>query len=138
MAEGLGVVASIIAIIQLTAKVTSLGYDYIGGAKRAPDELRGLVDELTSLGKVLAILEKHADKNRQWTALETLNDHDGPIRRCGLDLRRLQLKLDPGDGLRGMMNNLKWPFKEKETLQEISRIERHKTLFMFALNTDQM
>lgn len=140
MADGLSFAASIIAIIQLTAKLTSLGYGYIGGVKRAPDDLRDLMSELISLRQVLTILQNYADANPQSTsALHKLNDKNGgPLQGCALALQRLQLKMEPKDGLRGIWNSLKWPLEETETAQHISRIERHKTLFIFAVTTDHM
>lgn len=107
-----------------------MGYAYISGVKRASDEL-------SSLGKILNTLRKYADLNPHSEALETLNTQGGPLQTCTEDLQKLALKLEPGEGLRGIVVSLKWPFREKEILQQIGRIGRHKNLFMFALNVDQ-
>lgn len=139
--EALGIAASIIAVIQLAGKLTSLGYGYIGGVKRAPKDVQELLDELSSLVKVLVVLRDYVDKNPQSAAaLQTLNGPGGPIHGIGQELGVLQSKLDPTgkDGFKGIMGDLKWPLKEKETMQHISRIDRHKSLFIFALTTDQM
>lgn len=140
MTDVLGVAASVIAVVQLTGALIALGYDYISAVKSASNDLRDLIDELHSLGKVLTILKDHVqtDKSLQYAALQSLNGQNGPIQGCDVELRRLQLKLEPKDGWRGKMNSLKWPLKEKETYQHIVRIERQKNLFNFALNVDQM
>lgn len=136
--ETLAITASIIALIQLAGRATSVGYSYISGVKRAPKDLRELVAELSSLTEVLAILQDYADKKPQLAALETLGGKGGPLHRCARELERLQLELGSMDGLRGVIDNLRWPLKEPETLQYISRIEQYKSLFTLALTVDHM
>lgn len=138
MAEVVGLVASIIAVIQLTGKVTSLGYVYFQALKRAPKDLGELVNELGSLTKVLTTLQDIADKNPQLAALQTLNSRNGPLEGISAELKKLVSKLEPRKGFKGTMDNLKWPLKEADTMQHISRIERCKSLFDLALTTDQM
>lgn len=139
MGEVLGISASLIAIIQLTGTVTCLGWGYISGVKRAPKDLRDLVDELNSLSKVLSIVQDlAADPNKKSTALQKLDDTNGPLKLCARDLEDLRLKLEPRGGFKGFMDNIAWPLKETDTLQYIARLERHKTLLIFALNADHM
>jgi hypothetical protein len=45
-------------------------------------------------------------------------------------------KLEPN--FKGVLDSLKWPLKEQETNQNVSRLERHKTLFAIALTADHM
>lgn len=129
--------ASIIAVIQLTGKVTSLGYRYISGVTRATKDLLGLVKELGSLVEVLDCLQEYANTNPQSAVLQKLNSQTGPLRGCAVELQRLQLKLEPKDGMKGVFQNLKWPLQESETSQHIMGIERHKNLFALALTLDQ-
>lgn len=140
MADPLSITASVIAVLQLTGTMITLGKDYIKGVKDAPEDIQQLIDELQSLGKVLSTLRDHIvnDKDLKSTALQALNGQNGHLSACALELKRLQLKLEPEKGLRAKINRLKWPLKEKETFQYISRIERHKSLFTFALTIDQL
>lgn len=140
MAEIIGIISGIIAVVQLTGKLTSISYGYIGGVKRASRDLGELLDELGSLSRVLISLQYYVDGNRgaPTTALQRLNDPDGPLKVCARELEELVLKLEPRDGWKGVVDGLKWPLKEKDTAQFISRIERHKSLFVFALTADQM
>lgn len=138
MAEVLSVAASIIAVLQLTGTVASLGYGYIGGVKRASKDLGELLKELGSLTSVLITLKDYVDANPCSPALQKLGGQDGPIHGCFRELEILQTKLEPRDGFKGIVDNLKWPLKDTETAQFISRIERHKSLFMLALTVDQM
>lgn len=138
MAEVLGIVGSIIAIIQLTGKVASLGYDYVYEVRWGSKDLGELLKELGSLTNVLITLKDYADANLQSLALQRLNDADGPIRGCTLDLKRLQAKLEPKTGYKRKIDRLTWPFKENEIAQHMLRIERHKSLFTLAITLDQM
>lgn len=139
MAEVKGLATSIIAVIQLTGTVTTLGYGYIGGVKRASKDIGELLGELGSLSKVLINLQYCADAHpTQSTTLNGLNETGGPLQKCSQELEELQAKLKPKKGWKGKIDSIKWPLSEKETMQFISRIERHKSLFMLALDTDQM
>lgn len=136
MAEvGLGIAASIIAVIHLTGKLTSLSYGYIGGVKRAGDDMKELLEELSSLMKALITLKDFTDANPLSPTLQGL---DGPIRACTRELETLEAKLTTRKGVMGMIDRLQWPFKNSEFSDLKSRIERHKSLFTFALAIDQM
>lgn len=138
MAEILGIAGSIIAVIQLTGQIISLGYDYIGGVTKASKDLHNLVSELQSLGIVLLAMKEFADANPELKTLELPNRKDGPLPGCRQELQKLQHKITPRKGLRGRLDALKWPLEEKETLRHMTQIERQKSLFSLALTTDHM
>lgn len=136
--DGLSSAASIIAVIQITSTLISLGNDYIGAVKRASDDIRDLTQELVALKQVLVILQDYASRNPQSIAFQKLSVKDGPLQKCAVELSRLRLKLEPKTGLKGMIKSLTWPFNQTETMQNIARIERHKSLFSLALAADHM
>lgn len=138
--EAIGAVAGIVALVQLSAKLVELSCSYIEEAKQAPKNSRELAAELKSLSEVLIVLEGYTNKNPQAEALRVLNSQAGPILECILELEELQRKLDPNmrKGLKKVFRSLKWPLKEAETMQIIARIERQKSLFNIAMNTDHM
>lgn len=140
MGDPLSTAASVIAVLQLTGALISLSKDYIRGVKDAPKDAQQLVDELRSFEKVLSTLRDHVlnDTNLESTALQALNGQNGPLQACALELQRLQLKLVPQRGLKGIIDRLRWPLKERETSQYISQMERHKGLFTFAVTIDQL
>lgn len=139
MADPLSMTGSIIAIVHISAALTSIGYGYISGVVRASDDIRKLMDELRSLDTVLTEMEKFIVSNPQSaTILQQLDANGGPLRICLDDLKKLQRKIEPKGGFRGVWNNLKWPLKEKETIQYISMVERHKAMFVLALSVDHM
>lgn len=136
MAEVVGLVASIIALTKLSAKVSSLTYAYITGVKRAPEELKRLSNELKSLTAVLNSLQAHTQEYSESIALQLLGD---PLQQCLEELTKLQSGLEPETRwLRKTLSRLKRPFGLRETLEYISQVERFKTLFILALNADQL
>lgn len=133
MAEAIGLAASLIGIIQLAGLTASISYGYISGVKRAPQDLRDLTDELQALSNVIVTLKIHTDENSEIPG-SVLHMLEKPLEACARELEELLEKLK----MKGIIDRLKWPLREKETAQWVERIERHKTFFMFALNTDQM
>lgn len=140
MAELVGVVASILGIIQLTGHVAILCQGYVSGVKRASQDMVQLIDELKLLGEVLTVLKDYVDQSSPAgsSALTILASKDGPISGCEGLLRVLQDKLTPRDGFKGMIDSLKWPLKEAETAQYVAQFERHKTFFTLAVSVDHM
>ncbi|KAI5839894.1 hypothetical protein DFP73DRAFT_483664 [Morchella snyderi] len=137
MAEAIGLAASIIAVAQLAGKTFQVSYNYFGSVKTAPQEIRELLDELSSLKIVLESLQKVADGNPQSEALRQLNKSSGPIERIDGILKNLYKKLASKDGSK-MIDRMKWPLKEKETEKSITMIGRHTTIFNIALSADHM
>lgn len=136
--EAVSFAASIIALIQLTGKLTTISYGYIGGVKRAPKDIADLMLELGSLAKELVALKDYSDKHPNSIVLQRLALNDGPLRICHDELEVLQSKLEVESGLKGVLGSLKWPIKEKDMQHHISRIERQKSLIVFALTTDTL
>lgn len=138
MAEVLGIVSSLVGIIQLAGQLAILTQGYIGGVKRASQDITGLLNELESFGKVLCALKDYIETKPESAALLELDGPDGPLRGCARELEMLQAKLIPREGLKGMFDSLKWPLKEAETQGYILQFERHKSLFTLALSVDHM
>lgn len=135
MAEVVGLVASIIGISQLAAKVTSLGYGYVGGVKRAPEDIQNFMKELGSLTRVLTTLEGCAKTHPGSPALEEI---ENPLQECLQEMEKLVTKMQPKGWWKKKVARFKWPLKETETAEYIGRLERHKSFFIIALNADQL
>lgn len=133
MADGLSLAASIIAVIDITAKVVSGSYGYISSVVRAPDDLKKLVNELQSFTTVLITLQICAHDNPGSAALQQL---DNPLLECMLEMKKFQAKLASNKDK--WWARLKWSFGEKETLDFTSRIERLKSSFNVAINAEQL
>ncbi|KAH8148596.1 uncharacterized protein LAJ45_07307 [Morchella importuna] len=139
MAE-LALAASIITVIQLSANVAILGYQYIEKVKRSKKEITALIEELNSLHEVLKILRDHIREHPDslTNAVQTLGGEDGPVQGCNQDLNILREILELKKGLKGLIERLKWPIREGEVDVIKRRIERHKSLFLLALAVDRM
>lgn len=139
MAE-LALAASIVTVIQLSFNVAILSHQYIAKVKRSRKEITALIDEVTSLQEVLKILHDHIHEHPDslTTAVQTLGGEDGPVQGCNQDLSVLMGILDLKEGLRGVIERLKWPIREGEIDVIKRRIERYKSLFLLALAVDRM
>ena len=101
MGEGLGLVASIIAVIQLTNGVVNVCYDYTAAASGASWGVSDVTAELESLRNVLQLLrttctmaEMAPDKpESRLSALTSFCSAGGLLSKCSDDLKRLERKL---------------------------------------------
>lgn len=116
---------------------------YIRAVKGADKDINSLRNELGALANVLGKLRQQAiGTNPHGTSINphpaSLAELETSLRTCAAEMKALEVKLEPKKGLRKAFRRLKWPLKEKETLQAIAQIERYKSLFNLALTTDQL
>src|ERR1700722_7308998 len=116
--EGLSGAASVIAVVDLSAKVASLCFQYLVAVKDAKEDIKRLQGEVNSikdvLGGVKQLLDGLDDKMRLLVTQRLSNS----LEDCFLQLEAVQKRLEPG-GARKAMNRfgvraLKWPFRSKE------------------------
>ena len=138
--EGLGAAASVIAVVELSAKVAAVCVEYSRAVKNAAKEIAQLLNELKSLQDVL-------EKVKQ-----LLDGPNGPrlsvsqALRKGFDssiseLKTLDQKLEPSTGRKRMsrlgLRTLKWPFESKEVGKIIQRLNRCKESIALGLQLDE-
>ena len=110
MAEGLGLAASIIAVLQITNSVISVCYDYSAAVQGTSWELPQVRAEMESLRDVLQALEplaKQAEFTNSvaGTRLPTLSLLLGPnnlLQNCFHEVERLEKNLNPQVGVMGL------------------------------------
>ncbi|KAM0231792.1 hypothetical protein ACHAPO_008374 [Fusarium lateritium] len=138
--EGLGAAANIITVIDLSAKVATLCFQYckdVCSAREDIERVRNQVDHLaTALGAA-----KHLVEGTRSPSLPTSQQLVGSLRSCITDLERLGKKLDPS-GFRTTMRRyggraLKWPFNNKEVNQLLDKLGRHERTILLGLQVDQ-
>lgn len=147
MAEGLGVVASAIAVIQISEQVISACYQYYRTAK---DAKKDIIDVINVVGGLKSTLE-----NLRMLLYENA-DSDGHQQLCHLRLLRASLKtckesietlamelgvnIEQDSGATEIKLNFKkklmWPWKEKEIGKILAVIEKHKSTFILAITGD--
>ncbi|KAL5325367.1 hypothetical protein ACEPPN_006492 [Leptodophora sp. 'Broadleaf-Isolate-01'] len=109
--DGLSGAASIIAVIDISAKIFEICQTYVSAVKEARKDIQRLRD-----------------------------GHNGPVQQCERDLRRLVAQLELGEGNSKMrqfgLRALKWPFSSKDIDKRLQVINDHKATFTLALTSD--
>jgi hypothetical protein len=135
--------ASIIAAIDLSAKVASLCFQYYSAVKNAPSDVERLQGELETLKTTLRgaqrLLESPNGKR-----LQTSQGLRNGLIDCFsqlMELRsRLEKKLSPGSARKAMsrigFRALKWPFESKEIDSIINNLERYRDTLSAGLAVD--
>ncbi|RYP61640.1 hypothetical protein DL771_010059 [Monosporascus sp. 5C6A] len=140
MAEAVGLAASVIAIIELSAKVANLCLEYSNAVRNARDDITCLRTRLEDLGTTLQGIQHLLDgRNNQELAMSRkLVDSLGD---CTSELAQLQSRLDPGKARKAMrrfgLRAFKWPFDSKEVSGIVSNLEHYKQTIMLCLQVDQ-
>ena len=139
MAE-LGLAASVIAVIDLSAKVVSLCSEYYTNVKNAKDDIARLQREADGLNTTLKHVQSLLDGPNGAKLEATQNLRDG-VKDCSLQLAALDIKLEPGRRhkvMRGFgIRALKWPFKNKEVEGIVKDLGRCKDIISLGLQVDQ-
>jgi hypothetical protein len=141
MAEPLGVASSVIAVVDLSAKVFSLCLQYSREVKNAKDDVERLRKEVTAFQdtteKLKALLE--GTRGRE---LKTSQQLISAIEDGHSALGKLEQRLRPSTGRKTIsrfgMRALKWPFQNKDFEGTIEKLERCRGNISLALNIDQM
>jgi hypothetical protein len=138
--EGLGVAANIIAVIDLSAKVATLCFQYskdVSSARADIERIRQQVEQLTT---ALQATQRLVEQNKG-LSLYTSQGLLGSFRSCIADLERLEKKLDPNPVRTAMrrygIRALKWPFNSKEVDQLLAGLDRHEKTILLGLQVDQ-
>lgn len=136
--DPLSVSASIIALLQLTGTVIS----YLSDVSDGPRELQRVRREISSALGILIMLQDQANQATQGdsfsSTLKSLNVPYGPFEQFHTALERLALKLAPVQGWRKIRKAFKWPFEKEEIHEILDIIERQKSLFSLARQSDHI
>ncbi len=140
--DGLSAAASVIAVIQISAQVFDLCRTYYLNVKDARKDIQRLRNEVNSLQDILVNVADlaNAPQSPSLQTLNLINQKDGPLEQCRLELTALLAKLDPEEGTskaKLALRSLKWPLHSKEIDQVLLSIGRYKSSFILSLSTDQ-
>lgn len=140
--EAVGAAASVVALVEISAKVLLLTAKYAAQVKSAQRDISRFRVELEAFVKVLQSLEELAQNQPQATRLATFKSLAESFQQCRLDLERMQEKLEPSKSRETMsrfgLRALKWPFESSELYDLIATLERYKSTFSAALVADHM
>lgn len=140
MAEALGIASSVIAVVDLSAKVFSLCLQYSREVKNTKDDIERLRKEVAAFQdttkELKALIE--GPLGRELKASQQL---ESAIEDGYLTLRKLEQRLQPSTGRKTMsrfgMRALKWPFESKGVEGTIQNLEHCRGIISLALNIDQ-
>ena len=141
--EVIGAVASVITVIQVTARVVSICYDYQSGIRHYPKDIVRITHELQSLRNVLERLADLAQSEDDLTSvalptLDSLNGSGGPLEICEGELKQLEVKLAPARGrFKQVGRAIVWPLMGKDVQKTLGTLARQRGLFQLALTADQ-
>lgn len=136
--DPLSVTASIITVIDLTAKVIS----FLNGIKDASKERARCAIEASNVFNLLTNLRyrlEEATPGDPWfTAVRALGTENGPLDQFKDTVEELISKLTPGEGFKKMGKAIVWKLEKAEVNDIISKIERFKSLIQIALQMDHL
>ncbi len=141
--EALGSAASVIAVLELSAKLASLCLQYLSALKNAKTDIERLRGELGRLNVPLEgarQLLEGPNGDRLLFSQQVRAGLDGCSSQLGELHRTLETELSKEKGQNMMskfgLRALKWPFKTKDIDRIISTIERYRDTLSAALTVD--
>ncbi|KAJ8067013.1 hypothetical protein OCU04_004393 [Sclerotinia nivalis] len=140
MAEALGIVSSVIAVIDLSVKVASRCSEYYTNVKNARDDIGRLQSEAQGLKAILERVRSLCDGTNGVRLQDPQGLRKG-VENCQKQLTQLEAKLEPRRINKLMSRHgiraLKWPFKSKEVDSLIKKLENCKANISLSLQVDQ-
>jgi hypothetical protein len=138
--DGLSGAASVIAVIDISAKITSICYQYSVAVKEAKDDIERVQQKVSDITHILEKLRQLLDSQDK-TRLSSTHGLLDSLRQCLQDLEDVKAKLEPGKSRKTMsrfgFRALKWPFTSKQVDKIVSTLEGYQQTFMLALQVDQ-
>jgi hypothetical protein len=132
MAEVIGLVASIVALIQLTEKVTKMAKKHVNTVKGA----NSVLDKLRSLGSILSALKAQLEvKVADFGESLSLQHLREPITICGAALVSIEARLDNLKVIGGCVFG---SLLDKQTTLQVKRLEDLIPILHLALGADNL
>ena len=140
MAEALGLAASVITVIDLSAKIASRCSEYYANVKNARDDIERLQREAQGLKAALERVQALCDGPNGIKLQESQSLREG-VKDCQKQLAQLETKLEPRTRDKLMsrygMRALRWPLKSKEVDGIMKKLGNCKDNISFSLQVDQ-
>lgn len=140
MAETLGFLSSLIAVVELTGKVVSLCLKYSNKVKNARHDIERLQRAASELSAILKQVQSvfNGPNGEKFEVSRRLNSE---IKDSLELLNKLKTKLEPQESHKATnlwkIRALKWPFTSIEVEAIVNDLEKHKNLISLALQVDQ-
>ncbi|KAK4109709.1 hypothetical protein N656DRAFT_316279 [Canariomyces notabilis] len=140
--DGLSTAASIVAVLQLAGTVLNC----LNSVRNAPKELEKVFGEISSITGALFLMQTQAERAQQdqegagmlFTAVRSLSTPGGPLEQFKAALKTLASKFSPVGAVKKLSRTLAWPFEKSEIAELLLSLERLKSYFMLALQSDSL
>ena len=139
--DGLSGPASVIAVIDISIKITLLCFQYSTAVKDAKKDIERVQRRLGDITRVLEKIKELLNR-RDKTRLSITCELFTSLKQCLRELEELKAELEPRKTHKAMsrfgVRALKWPFTSKQVEKIVSSLEGYKQTFTLALQVDQM
>ena len=136
MAEVIGLVASVVTLIQLADTVNQTASKFVRTVNGAEQLLNPLVGNLRSLHTIFTTLSKQLDTEQDEGKLPmTLQHLNEPLSICEDALRRIQLRFD---SVKVIGNYVIGTLLDKQTLRHLRRLDGILPVLQLALEADSL
>ncbi len=141
--EALGSAATIVQLISFTGEVLATGYSFLAKVKRAPLEIKNLLQVTAHINKLLDQLQDLATEYGNVPAKGAVRTLEMMgIFENGAELMKIVEKTIntcqqvAGQGVRNAGKRLLWPFKEKDTKEVMIQLGRLRDTLSAAVLVD--
>lgn len=138
--DGLSAAASVIAVIDISAKIASLCFQYSVAVKNAKEDIQRIQKKASDIGSTLGELRQGLGRP-DGTRLPATRKLTESLQECLVLLQKLETQLEPGKTRKAMSRlggrALKWPFKSKEIEKIVAILEKYEQTFSLSLQIDQ-
>jgi len=150
--EAVAAAATIVQLVEVTGKALVSGYTFLSRVHQAPAEIRALLREVANLNALLdqvqslatdtaVVLPRYNDeKDNLRNTLQTLEDL-GVFADCSKLMQAVMSTLKAceqveGHRMKNLGNKVLWPFKEKETRELMTQLDRLREALSAAVVVD--
>ncbi len=138
--DGLSGAASIIAVIDVSAKIISLCFQYSTAVRNSRKDIERLQKKVSNIKDVFERVEQLLD-GQNTTLLSATQNLSDSLRECLSQLEELNTQLEPSKTRNAMsrfgFRALKWPFTSKEMEKYIAGLESYEQIYTLTLLADQ-
>lgn len=129
---------TLLAVLQVSAKLVTVCHEYILGVKNAPRDVLRIIDEITSVRNTIEQLIQHVNQTGSPLSpgFTNLNQPNGPFEKCLAELTDLEKVIDDGKRKGPLTSKLVWPLKQKETEAKLAALATIKSSLQLALTAD--
>jgi predicted nucleic acid-binding Zn-ribbon protein len=137
--DGVSAAASFITIIDRSAKIASLCYQYLVAVKDAKKDIEHLRQAVTNVKNVLEEIRRLVDRQdkARLSATRRLSDS---LDDCQGRLDAIKTKQEPRKTHKMMqrlrLQSLKWPFESSEVEKMVASLKEYQQTFNLALQVD--